>query len=603
VVGVSGVRFVGAAGTTPFPFDHPPLNYYPHASGANDADVLALRAGAEATGIDFTLHVPAPPGTRPVEQSPTVRRDGAGAIRGRILRADGLPARSARVELSSADRLFSPFNTATDADGRYQFTGLKPGRYLMAATDPTAMTTARFGQRGSLDRGDIINVAPGGAVDGVDVSMPRVSVIGGRVVDEYGDAIENANVRLQQIEWSRGRRKVASVPGVASRDTDEQGRYRMFGIPPGRYVVSAVVGQAIRGTMGKVNNLPGYVRTYFPGTPIATDAQLLDISAGDQPLNVNFALSKGLTGQIAGRVLTADGQPFRGAVNLVASARSGAVAGEAPETRRTSDGTFVFDRLPLGEYVVQAATSRKSRSNEGEFGLQFVTVSGARPVDVAIRMSAGSSLVGRVMFNGEPPANAHGIELAAVPSDPDFASIADNPFARAEIHDDWTFDMDGLNGPRRLALLAAPDGWTVERISLDGEDVTDAPLLLGNSVVTSNVEVVLTSNVAQVSGVVSDGNRAPAPDVAVLAFATDRHLWFDHSRFVSYVRSSLDGGFDLRGLPPGGYYLVAVDTREFAEIGQQISNPEFLGTLTGAATRITLEQAQHSRINLRLSTR
>ncbi|HEV3142011.1 MAG TPA: carboxypeptidase regulatory-like domain-containing protein, partial [Vicinamibacterales bacterium] len=328
VVGLTGTRLVGTAGTTPIPIERLVRTYYPHTDVRAEADVVPLRAGAEVTGIDFHVDLPAPPGNRAGAPPAGARPERTGAIRGRVLRADGLPARAARVDLSSADRLFSPFGMATDLDGRYEFTDLKPGRYIVAATDSTSMTTARFGQRGPLDRGAIVTVTAGGAVEGVDVAMPRVSVIAGRVVDEYGDAIENANVRLQRIEWSRGRRRLASVRGVASRDTDDQGRYRLFGVPPGRYLVSAAVGEPLRGRLGAVNDLPGYVRTYFPGTPSATEAQPLDIATSDQALNINFALSTGQTGRIAGRVFAADGHPFRGTVHLIASARSAAIAAE-----------------------------------------------------------------------------------------------------------------------------------------------------------------------------------------------------------------------------------------------------------------------------------
>jgi hypothetical protein len=237
--------------------------------------------------------------------------------------------------------------------------------------------------------------------------------------------------------------------------------------------------------------------------------------------------------------------------------------------------------------------------------MQFVTVTGVRgPMNVVLRMSAGSSVAGCVTFDSDAPPNAEGFEIAAVPGDADFVSLADNPFARADIHGDWTFEMHGLNGPRRLALLGAPDGWTVERISVNGADVTDEPIAFGaDSAATANAEVALTSRGTAITGMVSDEAGAPAPDVTVLAFAADRNRWYSISRFVSSARTSVDGGFTVSGLPAGSYYLVAVDAREIVDVTEQLSNPEFLATLTSAATQVTLERAQHSRINLRLSSR
>src|SRR5712692_71450 len=69
---------------------------------------LGARDGSRARGHD--------PEAPPIDSPSQPARPGAsGAVRGRVLRADGLPVRRARVQLSSADRLFSPFFTLATA--------------------------------------------------------------------------------------------------------------------------------------------------------------------------------------------------------------------------------------------------------------------------------------------------------------------------------------------------------------------------------------------------------------------------------------------------------------------------------------------------------
>jgi hypothetical protein len=80
-----------------------------------------------------------------------------------------------------------------------------------------------------------------------------------------------------------------------------------------------------------------------------------------------------------------------------------------------------------GEYVVQASTSRRGPSTEGAFGLQFVTIQDADVRGVVVRLSAGSTITGRVTFEGGPPADATDVDLTVVPSEADGASLADNP--------------------------------------------------------------------------------------------------------------------------------------------------------------------------------
>src|SRR2546425_7263086 len=132
--------------------------------------------------------------------------------------------------------------------------------------------------------------------------------------------------------------------------------------------------------------MPGYLRTYFSGTPTPAEAQLIEISGSEDALNADFALIHGRAATISGRVLKAAGEPFEGVVALIQSARSGAIATPVVRQRTSTGGTFEFASLPPGEYVIQTATSRESRSVEGEFGTLFVAVDGADANGLVIRI-------------------------------------------------------------------------------------------------------------------------------------------------------------------------------------------------------------------------
>lgn len=115
----------------------------------------------------------------------------------------------------------------------------------MRAGDLDAAPVA-FGQRRPSERGAIITVKAGAVVEGIDLTMPRAPVIAGRVVDEYGDPMENAGVRVYRIAPFKGRRSLVSPPGLNYILTNDLGRYRISGLAPGRYAISAVVGQTAR---------------------------------------------------------------------------------------------------------------------------------------------------------------------------------------------------------------------------------------------------------------------------------------------------------------------------------------------------------------------
>src|SRR5262249_55986608 len=188
----------------------------------------------------------------------------------------------------------------------------------------------------------------------------------------------------------------------------------------------------------------------------------------------------------------------------VPSRRSGAIFPDAVGARIARDGTFEFPNVAPGEYVVQVQKGRSQPSVEGEFASQIVTVNGTDVDDLVLQTSTGSQVSGRVTFGGGGPPRPGAIELSPVASDLDLAPRSGT--ASAEIHPDWTFEMAGITGPRRLRLVRAPRGWMLKAILLNGTDITDSPLVFGTGEQSlRDLDVVLTSRVTTVAGSVADG--------------------------------------------------------------------------------------------------
>ena len=173
--------------------------------------------------------------------------------------------------------------------------------------------------------------------------------------------------------------------------------------------------------------------------------------------------------------------------------------------------------------------------------------------------------------------------------------------ARADVHDDWTFDIAGLNGPRRLRLARVPPGWALKGIYVNGVDVTDRPLMFGTAAQSiSGLEVVLTDRLTEVSGRVGDASGRSNQDWSVIAFSGDRELWYQDSRFVRRAAARSDGSFSITGLPPGEYFVAAVARRGS---GDERQDPEFLDSIARQATRIVLTEGQKVSVSLKLVTR
>jgi len=187
-----------------------------------------------------------------------------------------------------------------------------------------------------------------------------------------------------------------------------------------------------------------------------------------------------------------------------------------------------------------------------------------------------------------------------VPGDPDLTSLADNAPARADIHDDWTFEMSGITGPRRLQLTQAPDGWALKMVRVNGVDATDALLMFGTAEQSlRDVEVVVTNHVTELTVTDAAAGSASAADFRVIAFATDRARRYEGTRYAALGVPGPRGAVVLRGLPPGDYYVVAMGRG--AQPDTSGSDPqEFLASLAASATKVTLTEGEHRSLRLRV---
>jgi hypothetical protein len=622
VVSVSTLTAVGSANN---PGAAPRTTYYPGTATLGEAQTLHLQPGDARLDVDIVVpedrltgmpamlfanrFLPQPESSPPVGLSPgSMPRRPTGSVRGRVVSIDGAPISLARVFLFASTRSDSRMAT-TDEGGRFEFEEVAAGTLLIsviksgyiqvesgqavksfpmnrASTSPTA-NDVQLGRRFELTAS---------RTESVGLQMARWNTLSGTVTDEYGDPMQGVGVQVLQVQYEGGRRRLVSAG--ASRLTDDLGRYRLYGLTSGQYIVSAVVGQV------STADLPGYGRAYFPGTPNPAEAQYVFVGLAQDVTSVDIALSRMRTARVAGIVLGPSGEPTApGSLTLAPSQRSLSVTNVPISARIAPDGMFAFPNVPPGEYVIQAYRGRVNDHAEGEFGAVFVSVDDADVTGVVVRTLSGSSVTGRFRFDVDAPATTPTLsdfELAAIPTDLDMSP--NNP-ASAKIHSDWTFEVSGLNGPRRLQLVRTPPGFALEEIRVNGVDVTDRPLALGTRAQSmANVEVVVTDRVTELSGAIVNDRARSVGGAMVIVFSMDRQQWYPASRYLRRSSSSQDGAFTMTGLPAGSYFVSAVAT---IPTGTEDAwqDPEFLESLIPGASTISFTDRQKAALTLRLRSR
>ena len=131
-----------------------------------------------------------------------------------------------------------PLTAKTNAEGEYELKEVKPGRYHLRANRNGYVGQA-YGQKDvglahvsrNLARG-----ARGETLSQVDFKLIRGGIIEGRVLDSDGEPMASVGVMLERFMTQEGKRNLRPMGGGS---TDDRGQFRIFGIAPGKYYVSA----------------------------------------------------------------------------------------------------------------------------------------------------------------------------------------------------------------------------------------------------------------------------------------------------------------------------------------------------------------------------
>jgi hypothetical protein len=262
--------------------------------------------------------------------------------------------------------------------------------------------------------------------------------------------------------------------------TDDRGVYRVFGLPPGDYLVlarasgggaaemrrvtddevqwaqrataasSGAPGTAsvqVRPTAPAPGPRLGYAPVYYPGTTRTAEAGVVTLTPGQERSGRDFALAFVPLASVTGRFVDPGGQaPVSASLTLVPAEADlanlfGLMPGAA-SVRTAPDGSFTVDAVPPGRYTLSA---RANAAGDGApaapapasgliasasalfggapaatlWGAEAVDVNGQDLAGVVIRLRPGMAISGRVVFDGaasSPPPDATRTRILLLPA-------------------------------------------------------------------------------------------------------------------------------------------------------------------------------------------
>jgi len=548
---------------------------------------------------------------------------GTAVIRGRVVSADnGTPIRRAQVR-AQAGELRANRLVSTDAQGRFEFKDLPAGRWNLTASKAGFMTL-RYGQKRSFEAGSPIEIAEAQVMERADFALPRGAAITGRIFDEYGDAVANARVQVLRYQTVQGQRRL--TPAGGGDQTDDTGSYRIYGLAPGDYYISATL-RAANGPFFDDNNndTTSYAATYYPGSGSVTEAQRVTVAVGQEQPNVNFALQPVRTVKITGTALNSMGTALsNGMITLMPADGVGGPGGGpvlftfgGSNGRVRADGTFTIANVAPGSYTLMAVAGPGGGGRGGGFALRIggpggggfdeiematmpLTVGNEDLTGLTVVASHGASLSGNVVAAEGSVAklSTNQIQIVAQSNGQFLPGPLGNRPTRVE--SDGTFVLTGLTGQKFIRVNGLPQEWTLKAVMLNGVDVTDSALDFRGNTENSGLQIMVTDKVSDVNGKVTTARGEVTRDYTVVVFPDDPVKWTFPSRYVKTARADQQGQFRIRALPPEDRYLaVAVD---YLEDGEG-TDPQFLEQIKSRATRFTLADGEAKSLDLKVVNR
>jgi protocatechuate 3,4-dioxygenase beta subunit len=526
---------------------------------------------------------------------------GKSVIRGRVTAADtGAPMRRAVVTISGTGRRA----TSTDAEGRYQFTGLPAGSYTLSASPSSFRPTYRsvlWGSASGTGAGKAIKVGEAELIDNIDFALPRGGVIAGRVLDPYGDPVARVSVAPLMV-------RIGGEPSQTgpTAQTDDLGQFRLFGLAPGTYLVR------VDARMGMFSGPPefegepvGFATTYAPGTPSRGDALRVRVPAGGE-VAADIRLVESRIFTVSGAVLGSNGAPPPHVdVSLVhnepgSSSSFGSSMGP--------NGTFTFRNVPPGTYEIVARVQEQRPMGPPpagrpmgppsilEMGAVRVDVSTTDVENVIVAMRPGETVTGEIVFDEAPPAEFKATVFMQMTDRRPMYSMPPVTVNGSQFTVRDLFGSYILRG----SVTAAGGQWSLKAVLVDGKDVTDMPVALSSSH-SGRLQVVFTSRGATLEGTVTDDAGNATRDAQIIVFGADEESWVPFSsrmRSGGFMRDQ--NTFSVRGLRDGRYYVVAVPPNSIVFGGPQPPDRELFNQLKRVATEVVLNPGETRALELRL---
>lgn len=504
-----------------------------------------------------------------------------GAITGRVVSAGGEPVSGASVYLSSIGATSQGRSTMVDAAGSFKLDGLEAGAYSLFANAPgfvPEVPTSTNDQRRFYHVGD-----------SVTFTLIKGGVITGTVTTSTNTPVINASVRAFRVRNDKGEPVQGVTSPLRERLTDDRGVYRLYGLAPGSYVISAGgPGRSFGPFNGSQyeNDAP----TYAPSSTRDMAVEIAVRGGEEITADIQYRGEPGhaISGTLAGLSLT-QSTMFSGASISLTEVRTRAVLMYANASSFNSYG-FAFYGVSDGEYELYAQRYSQTGDSVGSEARR-IKVQGADLTGINLSLAPLASITGRLVLESNPPADCVKHRSTAsqetvigarryVPETTPARPAARAQTATAEVplslvnqgadavsNAKGDFTLRNLQmGSYRIDSQLPGAGWYLRSIAIGTPTTTAKPsdpniprdgLNLKSGERVAGLTVTITEGAGGLRGHISvaEGQRVP-PGLRVYLVPAEHDSAENVLRFFE-AAAETDASFAIGNIAPGRYWIIA----------------------------------------------